>query len=408
MLKHQTDGSALGPHYSSDAENFFQSDRDLEIARAREQKKTQLSGKKAPGNPYQLTSKVLAFSIVENIPAGAAEYAYIAESGHVARKIELKARGHSGPVTTVAVVHDASGNDVQLFTGSWDKTVKKWDVKTGVLLATLEGHSDFVKRVITFHKWIFSASSDSTIRQWDIATGACVRVFKDHNRAVEDLVIAEDGLHIFSGSSDTSIKKWNIATGQVVENLTGHQTSVYALQIAEGSLWSVSADKTAKRWDLETNIADSTFEHPDFVRSLCVFPGGAHLATGCRDENVRIWDVGTEKCVKVLTGHFGEVSDIKLRGSTLWTASLDGTIRSWAITRKFIWCIQLALTFVINHASINVLAKDLEKGASTAEEPLKIQADEQIIPKAKSKWKKEVKMTAEEEQELADLMGDDE
>ena len=30
-------------------------------------------------------------------------------------------------------------------------------------------------------------------------------------------------------------------------------------------------------------------EHPDFVKSVAVLPNG-YVATGCRDENIRIWN----------------------------------------------------------------------------------------------------------------------
>ena len=29
--------------------------------------------------------------------------------------------------------------------------------------------------------------------------------------------------------------------------------------------------------------------HPDFVKSITVLPSG-HVVTGCRDENIRVWD----------------------------------------------------------------------------------------------------------------------
>ena len=41
---------------------------------------------------------------------------------------------------------------------------------------------------------------------------------------------------------------------------------------------------------MQTGDSDSTLTHPDFCK--CVQPvGGALVATGSRDETVRIWDV---------------------------------------------------------------------------------------------------------------------
>ncbi|KAI9101092.1 WD40-repeat-containing domain protein [Phlyctochytrium arcticum] len=375
---------ALAPNVSTDARNFFQSDRDLELERVKEAKREQSAAKDAPGKPIFITSKVLAFELLAN-----GTQALVAESGHIARIVDLESgdsrgvfRGHTGPVTSVVPVYGSDGTLEYVYTGSWDKTVKKWDAKTFTAIQTFIGHSDFIKQVRLFRDTMYTASSDKTIRQWDVKTGTCTKVYKEHTMAVEDILLTEDGALMYSASSDTSIKKWDTASGALLSTLQGHLTSVYALRMTDGQLWSVSADKFAKRWDLETDLPDSSFEHPDFVRSIEVLNGGAHIATGSRDENIRLWDVATEKCVKILVGHFGEVSDIRLHGNTLWTSSLDGTIRRWRITSD-----DLKGT------------GELVQVAAPAEKPTK---------KKGGKTAPVVSMTAEEEAELADLMGSDE
>ena len=77
---------------------------------------------------------------------------------------------------------------------------------------------------------------------------------------------------------------------------------------------------------------DLKFSHPDYVVAIATLPNG-HIATGCRDENIRIWDPSLEKCIKVIKGHFGEVSHLASgAGGTLWSGSLDSTIRTWDLT----------------------------------------------------------------------------
>ncbi len=58
-------------------------------------------------------------------------------------------------------------------------------------------------------------------------------------------------------------------------------------------LCAASGDKTAKRWDVDTGKCEATYEHPDFVKSVAV--SGSYLITGCRDENVRIWDMPVKR-----------------------------------------------------------------------------------------------------------------
>ncbi|KAI8613083.1 WD40-repeat-containing domain protein [Chytriomyces sp. MP71] len=336
---------------SNDADHFFQSDRDLELAAAREAKKQSLLAAK-PGATKSLsvakaTSKVLCWRLVRGTEDKV--LAVVGESGHVARMTDLATgrasvtyRGHKGPVTCVEIQYDsASGTPGFVLTGSWDKSIRKFDAKTGESLQTFTGHADFVKCILLVPAFVdsklsyilLSGSSDSTIKKWDTNAGKLLQTWKSHTRPVEALVLAESDeataqiLHVYSGSSDTSIRKWDVEAGTVMQTLPGHLTSVYNLAMVDDELWSVSADKTAKRWNLEAAKPDSSFEHPDFVKCICVH--GSYVITGCRDENIRVFDLTSEKCINVIEGHFGEVSCLEVAGGRLWSGSLDATIRSW-------------------------------------------------------------------------------
>ena len=48
--------------------------------------------------------------------------------------------GHGSFVTTVAISKDGS----KIVSGSWDNTIKIWDVPSGNLLKTFEGHTNHV------------------------------------------------------------------------------------------------------------------------------------------------------------------------------------------------------------------------------------------------------------------------
>ncbi|TPX39471.1 hypothetical protein SeLEV6574_g07184 [Synchytrium endobioticum] len=328
-----------GPNVSDDASNFFQSDRDLAKQNAKDSKRIRHA---LTGSPISLPSKVLDVQFASDPdqtgPSKGHVYAYVAESGHVARKYNLvtgkwtKAyKGHTGPVTSIAVAVNAAGEDAVIVTASWDKTVRKWNAQTGESLMKLTGHKDFVKKVIIHDNNIISGSADTTVKMWDLNTGRLLRTFKDHSRGVEDILVFEGGTKLASASSDGSIKIWDMGAGTVLATLKGHLTSVYKLAMSEeGDLWSASADKTLKRWDLNTELEDTSLEHPDFVKAVAV--SGRYVFTGCRDENVRVWDTASDKVVRVMNAHSDEVSVIALRGSVVWSGSIDCTIRRWDVS----------------------------------------------------------------------------
>ncbi|CAM0142552.1 unnamed protein product [Umbelopsis sp. WA50703] len=215
----------------NEAGHFFQTDADL----AKQQEKAKKYNYTA-GDALKMSSKVLALQV-----STGEKYGYVAESGFTAKKINLETgnpvkvfKGHNGPVTSLSLTPD----EQTLFTGSWDKTIKQWDVKSGECVKTLIGHTDFVKVILLVGKYLFSGSADSHIRQWDIQTGECVRDLKAHSRSVECLAVSEDGRSLFSASSDRSIRKWNIESGQVDKVYEGHETNVFALTVWDDEMWT--------------------------------------------------------------------------------------------------------------------------------------------------------------------------
>ncbi|KNE54809.1 hypothetical protein AMAG_00760 [Allomyces macrogynus ATCC 38327] len=370
-------------NFGTNANDYFQSDASLRLAKIRELKCTNTLG-----NPLTLPAKILALKqfVSPHVPASInAPYLLVADAGFSARIVSAETgtsltvfKGHTGPVTSTAYYIDTAADDTFVFTGSWDKSVKKWSVKTGACVSTWNLHQDFVKSLALSPdaKTLYSGSSDKTIRQLNLATGKSV-MFKGHTRGVEDLIVADEGKALWSCSSDGSIRKWDTATGTCTATLTGHDTSVYALFLDDETLWSASADKSVKRWPIMNDkiAAESSLDHDDYVKTLVPIHS-AVLATGCRDEKIRIFDMGSEALLKILDGHFDEVSALCLIGSTLYSGSLDCTLRSWSVSDILDPKIQFKLD-------------------------IKLDEDE-VVQHASSG------LTEEEERELAELMSDDE
>ena len=76
--------------------------------------------------------------------------------------------GHSGAVTALYLLPDG-----RLASGSWDNTIRLWDVAAGAETARLEGHSGSVAALCLLPDGrLVSGSGDNTTRLWDIAAGA--------------------------------------------------------------------------------------------------------------------------------------------------------------------------------------------------------------------------------------------
>jgi F-box/WD-40 domain protein 7 len=102
----------------------------------------------------------------------------------------------------------ATGHGGKLFSGSWDKTIRVWDgVGMGMnCIAVLEGHEEAVLALAVGENFIVSGSYDTSLRFWDVATWRCVRKCEGHDDAVR--VLAADNGVVFSGSYDGSVGIW--------------------------------------------------------------------------------------------------------------------------------------------------------------------------------------------------------
>src|SRR5256885_1364904 len=82
-----------------------------------------------------------------------------------------------------------------LASGSYDKTIKLWDVASGELLRSLEGHRDSVLSVAfsSDGKTLASGSNDTTIKLWDVASGELLRSLEGHRDSVRSVAFSSDG-----------------------------------------------------------------------------------------------------------------------------------------------------------------------------------------------------------------------
>jgi hypothetical protein len=175
-----------------------------------------------------------------------------------------------------------------------------------------------------------SGSYDRTIRIWDIATQRCESTLRGHDSSVYSLAVLPHG-KLASGSYDKTIRIWNISSRQCEMVLRGHDGCVCALvQLPNGMLASGSWDKTVRVWDLMTQDCKYALQgHDGFVRALVVLPHNK-LASGSNDKSIRIWDLNTQRCDVILTGHSSSVLTITLlAGGRLASGSTDGDIRVW-------------------------------------------------------------------------------
>ena len=101
-----------------------------------------------------------------------------------------------------------------VFAASNNKTIKLWDLLTGLCLRTFEGHEYGPKSIDVSRDGQLLVSADgSDMKVWEISSGNCLRTLAQEERA--NLVrFSPDGRFVLSAFS-ASLCLWELATGQI-------------------------------------------------------------------------------------------------------------------------------------------------------------------------------------------------
>ncbi|ODQ63050.1 WD40 repeat-like protein [Nadsonia fulvescens var. elongata DSM 6958] len=293
-------------------------------------------------------------------------------------------RGHTDGIMCLQFDHQ------YLITGSYDTTVKVWDIETGELLRTLTGHVRGVRALAFDATKLITGSMDKTIRIWNYRTGACICTFRGHEDGVVSLDF--DGKLIASGSADTTIKVWNFDTKSCF-TLRGHCDWVNSVKIhsASNTLYSASDDSTIRMWDLETkkcikvfggpgsavhghigqvqtvipmilpdtttpgaeggtggNVGDITISNHETNHVNTAEPQAdnadalastrpTHLLTSSLDNTIKLWDITSGECVRTLFGHVEGVWGIAADNFRIVSGAHDKLVKIWDVQSGRCW-----------------------------------------------------------------------
>lgn len=252
-------------------------------------------------------------------------------------------KGHGDWVTQIAT--NAQFPDT-ILSSSRDQSVIIWKITReegsyGFAHKSLHGHSHFVSDVVMSSdgQFALSGSWDSTLRLWDLHTGKTTRRFAGHNKDVLSVAFSADNRQIVSGSRDSSIKLWN-TLGVCKYTIEGaHNDWVPCVRFSPSQsnpiIVSAGCDNIVKVWNLTNcKLRKNHNKHNGYVNSVSISPDGSLCASGGKDCKAMLWDLNEGKHLYTLES--GDIINaLCFSPNRYWLCAATGPwIKIWDLEQK--------------------------------------------------------------------------
>jgi len=244
-------------------------------------------------------------------------------------KLELPSFNYGDAISALAFSPDGK---YMLTAGNRD--IVLWDTHTGQKLHEFIGHTDLINYGVAFSpdgKYILSGSWDKSIRLWDIQTGKEIYKLVDAG-GVNSVAFSPDGKYIATASMSVA-RLWNSETGEKVRDFSGVD-QIWRLTFSlNGQYVAVAANDGTRLFEVSSGHLIRQFIGQTDVYSVAFSPDGKYLVTGGHDRKVWLWDVNTSQNLRQFIGHTDTIWTVAFSpdGKHVATASADGTARLWDV-----------------------------------------------------------------------------
>nr|CAG8487898.1 1556_t:CDS:2 [Entrophospora candida] len=165
-----------------------------------------------------------------------------------------------------------SGSEDLFYTGSFDKSIKIWELPSKKLLSTLDHHSEAVQCLALGKTILVSGSWDKTIIVYALDNNYSIKHrLHGHLAGIISLTMMPDETLLFSGSVDKIIRIWNLQNGECLHRLGGIGGTVGALSLIP---------KNPSPSSSSNNIIDHNEENIQY-----------YLVSGSNDNSILVWDL---------------------------------------------------------------------------------------------------------------------
>lgn len=190
---------------------------------------------------------------------------------------------------------------------------------------------------LTFHPSkdiIASVSDDCSWKMWDIPSGNLIMSGEGHLEWISDCHFHPSGSLLATSSGDGTVKLWDFLESRCTATFTDHTQAVWGCEFHDSGdfLASCSMDHTARLWDIQSERCRQTFRgHVDSVNYVTFQPFSNNMVTASGDKTLSLWDLRSGLCSQTFYGHNNAINHatFDLKGQYILSSDSDGVVKKW-------------------------------------------------------------------------------
>jgi WD40 repeat protein len=171
---------------------------------------------------------------------------------------------------------------------------------------------------------VASGARDKLARLWDVSSGSVVQTFQGHASQVTAVALSPDGKRLATGSgeryggpptpqfpNDSTLRVWDVSSGKELKQLSGHSPQVSVVVFSPDGRTLVSGDTDGRciLWDMDRGEERARLPSSSGAISALAFsPDGSQLLCATEGGQLSLYDAATATLIRNYGDKLGTVS----------------------------------------------------------------------------------------------------
>ncbi len=214
-----------------------------------------------------------------------------------------------------------------------------WQQGAATPTAVMTGHNGRVAAVALHPagRLLVSAGDDGAVHLWNLDTATLLRSLRTGGPRITAMGMSADGDLLAVADSDGVLTLWSVTDLERAPlQWRAGDAEIIGLAISSDARRLAAGDQDGGLWVWSLTTPDAPPQHwQGHLNEVSMVAFGEtpdELISASADRSVRLWTLESPLQIPtVLSGHTAAVNSVDLVGGELFTASTDGTLRSWLL-----------------------------------------------------------------------------